>query len=230
MASAVPGYPESMLPHEMLQSQVQVERSLLSRVLAWLALSLALTTGGVSLYLTGIIAISVNPWIFLIVALGLIFAVQATARSKNQVLAGGLFAVFSVVEGLFIAPIIQLYLGTTPDAVGEALLGTVGIFLVAAAVVYMTSINLAAWGRWLFGALLVGILVSVATLFFHLAISQLAISLGLGVIFIGLTLFDFWRVKAQRAGDNNALLLALSLYLDFINLFLILLRIFGRRR
>jgi uncharacterized protein len=220
-----------MLPHEMLQSQVQVERSLLSRVMAWLALSLALTAGGVSLYLTGIIAINVNPWIFLIVALGLIFAVQATARSKNQVLAGGLFAVFSVVEGLFIAPIIYDYLnGATPDAVGEALLGTVGIFLVAAAVVYLTSINLASWGRWLLGALLVGILVSVATLFFHLAISQLAISLGLGVIFIGLTLFDFWRVKAQRAGDNNALLLALSLYLDFINLFLILLRIFGRRR
>jgi FtsH-binding integral membrane protein len=219
-----------MLPHQMLQSQVQVERSLLSRVLAWLALSLTLTSAGVFLYLTGTIPINVNPFIFLIVALGLIFAIQATARSKNQALAGGLFAVFSVVEGLFIAPVILIYLNAQPDAVGEALLGTVGIFLVAAAVVYMTSINLASWGRWLLGALLVGILVSVATLIFHLGISQLAISLGLGVIFIGLTLYDFWRVKAQRAGDNNALLLALSLYLDFINLFLILLRIFGRRR
>ncbi len=219
-----------MLPHQMLQSQVQVERSLLSRVLAWLALSLALTSGGVFLYLTGTVPISVNPFIFLIVALGLIFAIQATARSKNQTLAGGLFAVFSVVEGLFIAPVINIYLNAQPDAVGEAFLGTVGIFLVAAAIVYMTSINLASWGRWLLGALLVGILVSVATLIFHLGISQLAISLGLGVIFIGLTFYDFWRVKAQRAGDNNALLLALSLYLDFINLFLILLRIFGRRR
>lgn len=219
-----------MLPHEILQSQVQVERSLLSRVLAWLALSLALTSAGVLLYLTNTIPINVNPFIFLIVALGLIFAIQATARSKNQALAAGLFAVFSVVEGLFIAPLINLYRDTQPDAIGEALLGTVGIFLVAAAVVYMTSINLANWGRWLLGALLVGILVSVATLIFHLGISQLAISLGLGVIFIGLTLYDFWRVKAQRAGDNNALLLALSLYLDFINLFLILLRIFGRRR
>jgi len=219
-----------MLPHEILQSQVRVERSLLSRVLAWLALSLALTSAGAFLYLTGAIPISVNPFIFLIVALGLIFGIQATARSKNQALAGGLFAVFSVVEGLFIAPVVNIYLNAQPDAVGEALLGTVGIFLVAAAIVFTTSINLASWGRWLLGALLVGILVSVATLIFHLGISQLAISLGLGVIFIGLTLFDFWRVKAQRAGDNNALLLALSLYLDFINLFLILLRIFGRRR
>lgn len=215
-----------MLPHEMLQSQVQVERSLLSRVMAWLALSLALTAGGAYLYLTGAIPINVNPFIFLIVALGLIFAIQATARSKNQVLAGSLFALFSVVEGLFIAPVIA---ASRPDAVGNAFLGTAGIFLVAAAVVYLTSINLASWGRWLLGALLVGIIVSVATLFLHLPISQLAISLGLGVIFIGLTFYDFWRVKAERAGDNNALLLALSLYLDFINIFLILLRIFGRR-
>src|SRR6202022_1863 len=144
-------------------------------------------------------------------------------------LAIGLLAVFSVVEGLFIAPIVSYYLNRQPDAVGSALLGTVGIFLVAAAVVYLTSINMAAWGRYLLGALLVGIVVSFATLIFHFPISQLAISLFLGVVFIGLTFFDFWRVKAGRGGATQRLLLALSLYLDFINLFLILLRIFGRR-
>ena len=88
---------------------------------------------------------------------------------------------------------------------------------------------MAAWGRYLLGALLIGILVSLATLIFRFPISQLAISLFLGVVFVGLTFYDFWRVKAERAGDNNALLLALSLYLDFINLFLILLRVFERR-
>jgi len=217
-----------MLPHEMLQTQTQVERSLLSRVMGWLGLSLALTAGGV--YLWGAGVVPNVPWIlYLLVALGLIFGIQAAANSKNQTLAVGLFAVFSVVEGLFIAPVVFYYLKTSPDAVGNALLGTVGIFFVAAAVVYLTSINLAAWGKYLLGALLVGIVLSVATLIFHLGISQLAISAFLGVVFVGLTFFDFWRVKAQRAGDNNALLLALSLYLDFINLFLILLRIFGRR-
>jgi FtsH-binding integral membrane protein len=217
-----------MLPHEMLQTQTQVERSLLSRVMGWLGLSLALTAGGVYLWGAGL-APNI-PWIlYLLVALGLIFGIQAAANSKNQSLAVGLFAVFSVVEGLFIAPVVYYYLQTSPDAVGNALLGTVGIFFVAAAVVYLTSVNLAAWGKYLLGALLVGIVLSVATLIFHLGISQLAISAFLGIVFVGLTFFDFWRVKAQRAGDNNALLLALSLYLDFINLFLILLRIFGRR-
>ena len=218
-----------MLPHEMLQSQVQVERSLLSRTMGWLALSLALTAGGVYVWLSAVVP-QTFPWfIYFIVAIGLIFGIQATANRKNTGLAVGLFAAFSVVEGLFIAPVLDYYLKASPDAVGEALLGTVGIFLVAAAVVYLTSINLAAWGRWLLGALLIGIVVSLATLIFHFPISQLAISLFLGVVFVGLTFFDFWRVKAERAGDNNALLLALSLYLDFINLFLILLRIFGRR-
>ena len=215
-----------MLPHEMLQSQTQVERSLLSRVMGWLALSLALTAGGVYLWFAGV-APNISPFIYFLVAIGLIFGIQATANSKNTSLAVGLFAVFSVVEGLFIAPVISFY---PTDALGNALLGTVGIFLVAAAVVYLTSINMAAWGRYLIGALLLGILVSFATLIFHLPISQLALTGFLGVVFVGLTFYDFWRVKAQRAGDNNSLLLALSLYLDFINLFLILLRIFGGRR
>ena len=218
-----------MLPHEMLQSQTQVERSLLSRTMGWLGLSLALTAGGVYLWFAGVVPKSLPWFLYFVVAIGLIFAIQATATSKNTGLAVGLFAIFSVVEGLFIAPVVFYYLSVTPDAVGEALLGTVGIFLVAAAVVYLTSINMAAWGRYLLGGLLIGILVSLATLIFRFPISQLAISLFLGVVFVGLTFYDFWRVKAERAGDNNALLLALSLYLDFINLFLILLRIFGRR-
>jgi FtsH-binding integral membrane protein len=216
-----------MLPHEMLQSQTQVERSLLSRVLGWLGLSLALTVGGYYLYRAGFLA-GASPIVFFIVAIALIFGIQWASRS-NQTLAVALFAAFSVVEGLFIAPVVDFYVRNQLDVVGNALLGTVGIFLVAAAVVYLTSINLAAWGRWLLGALLIGIVVSLATLIFHFPISQLAISLFLGAVFVGLTFFDFWRVKSQRAGDNNALLLALSLYLDFINLFLILLRIFGRR-
>ncbi|HEV3095539.1 MAG TPA: Bax inhibitor-1 family protein [Candidatus Dormibacteraeota bacterium] len=216
-----------MLPHEMLQSQTQVERSLLSRVLGWLGVSLALTVGGYYLYTAGFLA-GTSPFVFFIVAIALIFGIQWASRS-NQTLAVALFAAFSVVEGLFIAPVVAFYVQNQADVVGNALLGTVGIFLVAAAVVYLTSINLAAWGRWLLGALLIGIVVSLATLIFHFPISQLAISLFLGAVFVGLTFFDFWRVKSQRAGDNNALLLALSLYLDFINLFLILLRIFGRR-
>jgi FtsH-binding integral membrane protein len=216
-----------MLPNQALETQVRTERSLLSRTMGWLGLSLAITAAGIYLWIDGV---APNlPWfVYFLVAIGLIFGIQAAAP-RNQTLGAVLLAALSLVEGLFIAPIVYNYAQNAPDAVGSALLGTVGIFLVASAVVYLTSIDFLPLSRWLLGALLAGILVSVATLIFHLPISTLALSGFLGIVFVGLTLYDFSRVKAQRAGDNNALLLAASLYLDFINLFLILLRIFGRR-
>jgi FtsH-binding integral membrane protein len=97
-----------MLPHEMLQTQTQVERSLLSRVMGWLALSLALTTGGIYLWIAGVVPQNI-PWLlYFIVAIGLIFGIQAATNSKNQSLAVGLFGLFSVIEGLFIAPIVPI--------------------------------------------------------------------------------------------------------------------------
>src|SRR6267378_1805394 len=193
-----------MLPHEIAQSQALAERSLLSRVLGWLGLSLLLTAAGV--LATPLFPIQGGLMLVVfVVVLGMIFGIQAAVAARRQELAVGLFVLFAFVEGLFIGPVVNAYLSVAPDVVGTALLGTVGIFLVAGAVVWITSFNFAAWGKWLFGALL-------------------------GVVFVGLTFFDFWRVKAQRSFDNSSLLLALSLYLDFINLFLILLRLFGGRR
>ncbi len=213
-----------VLPHELLQSQAVAERSLLSRVLAWLGISLILTAVGV--YFSPYVPL---PWWLLAIgALGLIFAIQGAVGARRHGLAIGLFAGFALLEGLFIGPLVLASLAVQPDAVGNALLGTVGVFMVAAAVVWLTSINLAAWGKWLFGALLIGIVLSIAAIF--IGFNRLLLDLFLGAVFVGLTFFDFWRVKAQRASDNDALLMALSLYLDFINLFLILLRIFGRRR
>jgi FtsH-binding integral membrane protein len=216
-----------MLPHEALQSQVQVERSLLSRVLGWLGVSLVLTTVGV--YLSGSYADQLVRlwWLVALAAFGLLIATQFAERSGRHPLAIGLFAAFAVTAGLFIGPLVLAYLQAQPDTVGNALLGTVGIFFVAASIVYMTSLNMAAWGKWLFGALIVGIIGSVAAIF--IPFDRLLLDVFLGVVFIGLTFFDFWRVKAQRAGDNDALMLAISLYLDFLNLFLILLRLFSRR-
>src|SRR5438094_3707772 len=141
-----------MLPHEMLQTQTQVERSLLSRVMGWLALSLALTTGGIYLWIAGVVPQNI-PWLlYFIVAIGLIFGIQAATNSKNQSLAVGLFGLFSVIEGLFIAPIVAYYLHAEPDAVGSALLGSVGILLVAWAGVFRRSSAMWGWGKCRSGA------------------------------------------------------------------------------
>jgi FtsH-binding integral membrane protein len=202
--------------------------SLLDQVLGWLALSLVVTAGGVYAYIS--LGISLPFWLSLIIMFGIIFGIQPAVRSGNTPLAAALFVVFALTEGLFLGPVISTYLRVAPDAVGNAVLGTAGIFVLAATVVWVTNRSFAAWGKWLLGALLIGIVVSIATLIFRLPISQLLLDGFLGIVFVGLTVFDFWRVKAQRMGDNNSLLLALSLYLDFLNLFLILLRVFGRQR
>jgi FtsH-binding integral membrane protein len=216
-----------MLPQDIVRGQAAVERSLLSQVLLWLGASLLLTAGGV--YVSKDLQLNGLLLIVLIVALfGLIFGVQGAVAARRQGLAAGLFSALAVVEGVFIGPIIWTYLRLQPDVLENALLGTVGVFVVAAAVVWMTGFDFAAWGKWLLGALLIGIVLSIAAYF--LPFDRFLLDVFLGAVFVGLTFFDFWRVKAERAGDNNALLLALSLYLDFINLFLILLRIFGRRR
>src|SRR5207244_5272245 len=93
--------------------------------------------------------------------------------------------------------------------------------------IYMSRTYIADWVKWLFGSLIVEIIGSVAAIF--IPFDRLLLDVFLGVVFIGLTFFDFWRVKAQRAGDDDALMLAISLYLDLLNLFLILLRLFSRR-
>jgi FtsH-binding integral membrane protein len=216
-----------MLPQDTVRGQAAVEPALLSQVLLWLGASLLLTAGGV--YVSKDLRLNGLLLIVLIVALfGLIFGVQGAVAARRQGLAAGLFSALAVVEGVFIGPIIWTYLRLEPDVLENALLGTVGVFVVAAAVVWMTGFDFAAWGKWLLGALLIGIVLSIAAYF--LPFDRLLLDVFLGAVFVGLTFFDFWRVKAQRAGDSNAMLLALSLYLDFINLFLILLRIFGRRR
>lgn len=200
--------------------------NLLDAVLGWLAISLILTAVGV--YAALAFGLSL-PWLIaLVVMIGLIFAINWAARSDNQPLAVGLFFVFSISEGIFIAPVIAYYLSWNPAAIGNAVLGTAGVFFLAASVVYISNRSFASWGKYLLMALLVGIVLMIASIF--LPISQLLISGLLGIIFVGLTIFDFWRVKAARPGDNNALLIAMSLYLDFINIFLILLRIFGGGR
>jgi FtsH-binding integral membrane protein len=204
-------------------SGVSSGTNLLDAVLGWLAASLVLT--GVGVYAALALGLTLPWFIALILMIGLILAINWAARSNNQPLAVGLFFVFSISEGMFLAPVIAYYLRWNPAAIGNAILGTAGVFVVAAAVVYISNRSFASWGRYLLMALIVGIVLIVASIF--LPISQLLISGFLGVVFVGLTIFDFWRVKAARPGDNNALLIALSLYLDFINIFLILLQIFG---
>lgn len=200
------------------------ERNLLSRTLGWLGLSLGITAASSYLWTTDTLRL---PFLLIIIAwFGLAFAMRPIAKASNEMAILGICA-FAFVGGQLIAPAIMLKLQVDPGAVTNALTGTVIIFMVCAGIVWMTTYNFGAWAKWLFGALFVGIILMIAS--FFIPISMLALNLFLGGVFVGLTLFDFWRVKQDRINDNNSILLAVSLYLDFLNLFLILLRIFSKK-
>lgn len=215
---------------------IAADRPLLGKVLAWLALALLITTIGAG--------IAPLPWnasidlignglplliVTFIVSLGLLIGINRSLNAGRTRLAAGLFFAFALAEGLFIGPVVWSYINDGAyDTVSNALLATFGVFLVAAAVVWLTSRSFAAWGRWLLTVLVIGIALSLAALV--VPIPQLALNLGIGIVFMGLTIFDFWRVRTRAVVDRSGILLAVNLYLDFINLFLIALRLFGRRR
>ena len=99
---------------------------------------------------------------------------------------------------------------------------------------YMTRRDLTSWGSFLFMGLIGVVIASVVNIFMRNNSVSWIIS-GVGVIvFTGLTAYDTWKIKALAAGGAEgrkpAILGALTLYLDFINLFLMLLRFLGRRR
>ncbi len=172
---------------------------------------------------------------------------------RGNIMAGSvLFILFALAEGFLIGPLVLAYLAVAPTEVAAALVGTVGVFFLAAAIVWSTNFITPVWGRFLFGALLVGIVGLILSMFVS-GIYVLVLGV-LGVVFVGLTMFDFWRLKnmatrsgavtastsrgrssflamnASRLYAGSAIMIAMALYLDFINLFLIILQLLGASR
>jgi modulator of FtsH protease len=155
--------------------------------------------------------------------LGMNFAIR-----QSQQLAIGLLFGFGVLVGLATAPTIAYYATTNPQAVWQAG-GATALFIAGfGAVGYATRRDLAPLARILFWALLALIVFGLVTIFVRIPNGALIYAiLGL-VIFAGFTMVDFQRLR--RTKDIRAApLLAASIFLDILNVFLLLLSIFGRR-
>lgn len=217
------------------------ERAFLTQVFAWMFLALALTTG-VAAYLssTGNVDdyVSAHPgsvWILFIVQLGLVFGLSFALPRISAGVATTLFALYAGVTGLVFAVIFAAY--TTSSVVG-AFAGATGLFAGMAAWGYVTKQDLSRWGSILFGALIGIIVASIAWAFIGGSTLNLIIGWGGVIVFSGLTAYDMQQLKqigARGFADADeqhklAIFGALRLYLDFINLVISLLRIFGGRR
>jgi FtsH-binding integral membrane protein len=154
---------------------------------------------------------------------GMRFAIQ-----KSEQLAIGLLLGFGLLMGLAVAPTIAYYASTDPQAVWQSG-GATALFIAGfGAAGYATRRDLSSLARILFFALLALIVFGIVLIFVQIPGGQLIYAiLGL-VIFAGFTMFDFQRLR--RSTDiRQAPLLAASIFLDILNVFLLLLSIFGRR-
>lgn len=214
---------------------------LIQRVYGWMALALAIT--GVTAYgvanspeiLSIIFSNSIVFWALIIAEFGLVFAISGMMHKISMTTAGLLFMAYSIVNGLTLSSIFLVY---TMESIGHVFFITAGTFGAMAVIGYTTKTDLTSFGKIMFMALIGIIIATVVNMFMKSSALQMGISYLGVLIFVGLTAYDSQKIKEMlydadymdESAQKLALLGALTLYLDFINLFLYLLRIFGSRR
>ncbi len=174
-------------------------------------------------------------WGLFIAELALVMTVSAAINRLSLTTATLLFVIYSVINGVTLSVIFRVY---TMSSIANVFFITAGTFGAMAFIGYTTKKDLSTMGRILMMALIGLIIASVVNIFWGNGMLDLIISYVGVAIFVGLTAYDSQKIKEmlQQAEDTDesmqklALLGSLTLYLDFINLFLYLLRIFGNRR
>lgn len=171
-------------------------------------------------------------WILLAAELGLVLFLSARIDKMSSAMATAMFYLYSVVNGLTLTPIFLLYTQTSIAMTFAITAGTFGAMTIAG---YVTKKDLSKFGAFLFMALIGLIICSIVNLFMHNSMMDWCISIAGVVIFVGLTAWDTQLIKRMCAEADSSMVSkvatmgALRLYLDFINLFLHLLRILGNR-
>jgi len=223
-----------------VSEQIEVSQTLLiRRVYVWMCAALFITAGTAyrvsnSEELLRIIFSSKMSFFGIIIAqFAIVWFLSARIKTLSFSTATILFALYSVLMGVTMSCIFLAY---TQSSIASTFFITAGTFAVMSIYGFTTKKDLTSWGNLLFMAL-VGLIIAMAVNFFMKnSMMDLVISCIGVLIFVGLTAYDTQKIKALMNQENTeenqklAIIGSLMLYLDFINLFLFLLRIFGRRR
>ena len=215
--------------------------ALMRKVFVWMTLALAIT--GLTAYgvatsptiLSLIFSSKVTFFGLIIAEFALVFAISGAINRLSLSTATMLFILYSVING---ATLSSIFFAFSVATISKVFFITAGTFGAMALVGYTTKTDLTSMGKLLFMALLGIIIASVVNMFVASSGLDLILSYVGVLVFVGLTAYDTQKIKqmSQAAPDASestqklALIGALSLYLDFINLFLYLLRIFGNNR
>ena len=163
--------------------------------------------------------------------LGLVIAISGAINRLSAATASLLFLLYAALNGVTMSVIFAVY---TAESVSSTFVITAATFGAMSAYGYLTKRDLTGWGSFLFMGLIGVVIASLVNIFTRSsAVSWIISAVGV-IVFTGLTAYDTWKIKAMASqgagGRKPAILGALTLYLDFINLFLSLLRIMGRKR
>jgi uncharacterized protein len=211
----------------------------LSRVYAWMFAGLLITAGTALVVASSqalINALLVNRLVFFGLIIGqfvLVFYLSARVQKLQPATAAGLFMLYSALTGVTSSLILLVYTGAS---IVSTFIVTAGMFGATAIFGTVTKRSLAGLGQFMFMGLIGLILASVVGLFWQNNALQFVISVVGVLVFTGLTAWDAQRLKQLAVAlpdgriGSYAVVGALSLYLDFINLFFFLLRFTGNRR
>lgn len=215
--------------------------ALMRKVYVWMALALVIT--GFTAYgvanspalLMAVFGNKILFWGLIIAELALVWGVTAAIGRLSLTTATLLFVLYSVING---ATLSVIFVAFSATVITKTFLVTAGTFGVMSLIGYTTKTDLTSVGKLLFMALIGIIIATVVNMFIKSSGLDLIVSYIGVLIFVGLTAYDTQKLKRMLAYSDVmdvrmqkvALLGALNLYLDFINLFLFLLRIFGGNR
>jgi hypothetical protein len=228
----------SYSPYSASPTDVMRQQGIMTQVYAWMTAGL-LVTGAIALFTANSPALSGlvhSPLFFvlIILELGMVFFLSARIGKIAPGLATGLFLGYSVLNGLTISFIFLYY---TSASIASTFFVTAGMFGVMSLYGYTTKRDLSGIGQFLVMALIGFLLASVVNIFLANEMIYWITTYAGVLIFVGLTAWDTQKIKhmTMQVRDEDgahrvAIMGALMLYLDFINMFLLLLRILGNRR
>jgi len=225
-----------MKPNYYSQSTAVGATSVLRQAFAWMFAGLAVT-GVAALAAASSVAFEqmliATPMLLMglfIVEIGLVWFVSARISTLSHPVAIALFLAYALLNGITLSFLLLIY---TSESVAASFFAASAMFGVMAGYGYVTNKDLSSVGRIAFMGLIGLIIAMVINFFLHSDAMSYVISLIGIIIFTALTAYDTQRIKAMSqtmGGENLGIYGALRLYLDFINLFIFILRLMGRRR
>lgn len=215
--------------------------ALMRKVYTWMTLALAIT--GMTAYyvatnetlMTSILTNKVLFYGLIIAEFGVVLGVSAAIGRLSALTATLLFILYSVING---ATLSIIFLAYTASSIATVFFITAGTFAAMALIGYTTKTDLSSMGKIMFMALIGLIIATVVNIFLKSEGLTMILSYVGVIVFVGLTAWDTQKIKNMlmmapdegETAQKMALLGALTLYLDFVNLFIYMLQIFGKRR